>query len=308
MRGMDSKIGISVDVEDWYHKPWVTGTSHAEFDSIDAFFEEWNERYDYITDPVNRILDLFDELGIKATFFVVADIVDNYPGLVEGIADRGHEIGCHGLHHECVLDPDTREERFLEQEYYKQIREAKQKLETASGQEVVGFRAPNAYITDWMPTVLEKIGFNYDSSVINNSLYNKTNCDLEGVTSRPYIPQEGSLSPGGDRSFLELPWPYYEVGGYRFPTPGGPLMRLVGKTITKWGLKQSLTRGDTVFYFHPLEISNENLPEFKDNRRRPMYWLFRGLITEYRVRSLLAGFTTEQLTTCGSIWERNIAQ
>lgn len=301
----EGKIGVSVDIEDWYHKPWVTGTSHAEFGSVDQFFKQWDRRYDYISEPVNCILELFDELDIEATFFVVADVVDHYSGLVERIASEGHEIGCHGLHHECVLDPDTREERFTEEEYYDQLQEAKTKLEDASGQDIFGFRAPNAYITEWVPNVLEDVGFEYDSSVTSNSLYNKTNCTLDGVTSQPYIPQQDSLSPSGDRSLLEIPWPYYELAGYRLPTAGGPLLRLFGKMITKRGLKQSLKRGDTIFYFHPLELSNEDLPEFKDHRRRPMFWLFKGSVTEYRVKSLLSDFPTQQLTTCGEIAQRN---
>ena len=41
------------------------------------------------------------EYDINATFFVVAEVVELYPGLVGSIAERGHEIGCHGLHHAC---------------------------------------------------------------------------------------------------------------------------------------------------------------------------------------------------------------
>lgn len=308
MDRVDSKIGVSVDVEDWYHKPWVTGTSHAEFGTVPEFFDAWDDRYDYISEPVERILTLFEDLELTATFFVVADIVDHYPGLVNDIAANGHEIGCHGLHHECVLDPDTREKRFTEDEYLDRICAAKQKLEAASGQDIVGFRAPNAYITDWMPDVLEQAGFEYDSSVINNSLYNKTNCDLDGVSSRPYFPKEGSLKPGGEGPFLELPWPYYELGGVRLPTPGGPLLRLFGKTLTSRGLKQSLSRGDTVFYFHPLEVSREDLPAITDKRRRPMYWLFKGSRTEARITSLLSRFPPDLLTSCGTIKERNMAR
>ena len=44
---------------------------------------------------------MLDEFAITATFFVVADVVEHYPGLVESIVERGHEIGCHGLHHAC---------------------------------------------------------------------------------------------------------------------------------------------------------------------------------------------------------------
>ena len=47
------------------------------------------------------MLDLLDEFDVTATFFVVADVVEHYPELVESIVERGHEIGCHGLHHAC---------------------------------------------------------------------------------------------------------------------------------------------------------------------------------------------------------------
>jgi hypothetical protein len=44
--------------------------------------------------------------------FVVADVVDHYPGLVEEIAERGHEIGCHGLQQKLTfvnfIDTDGR--------------------------------------------------------------------------------------------------------------------------------------------------------------------------------------------------------
>ena len=49
----------------------------------------WNGRYDYLTEPTKRVLDMLDEYDIKATFFVVADVVEHYPGLVESIVERG---------------------------------------------------------------------------------------------------------------------------------------------------------------------------------------------------------------------------
>jgi len=57
---------------------------------------------------------MLDEYNIKATFFVVADVVEHffYPGLVEEIVERGHEIGCHGLHQKSTfvnfIDTDGR--------------------------------------------------------------------------------------------------------------------------------------------------------------------------------------------------------
>ncbi len=52
--------------------------------------------------------------------------------------------------------------------------------EDASGQKVIGYRAPNAYIAGWMVDALEDLGFRYDSSVCVNSFYNKTDSQLKG--------------------------------------------------------------------------------------------------------------------------------
>lgn len=293
-------LAVSVDVEDWYHVPAVTGSPFATYPTVQAFFEAWDEEYDYLTEPTHRTLDLFDEFDMKATFFVVADVVDNYPGLVEEIAERGHEIGCHGLHHATAIDPDTKEPLFDRGEYRERIATAKRKLEDASGQDVTGFRAPNAYVAGWMLDVIEDLGFEYDSSVARNSLFNKTDSALDGVGSRPYVPEPGSLTPGGDRSLVELPWPYWKLGPVSIPTGGGPLIRLFGETVVTQGVAQSLDRGPSSFYFHPIDIARETFPSVGRSRRRPLYWLGKGATAERRIRSLLATVGPERCRTCNS--------
>src|SRR5512147_1669894 len=95
-------LSVTVDIEDWYHIPSVTGSPFSRYRDVDHFFGEWgHRRYDYLTRPTHRVLDILRERGIRGTFFVVADVVAHYPGLVEAIADGGHEIACHGLHHAC---------------------------------------------------------------------------------------------------------------------------------------------------------------------------------------------------------------
>ncbi|WP_281280696.1 polysaccharide deacetylase family protein [Natronomonas salsuginis] len=292
---------MSVDVEDWYHVPAVTGSSFSEFENVHEFFAYWDEEYDYLTEPTHRTLEILDELGVRATFFVVADVVDNYPGLVETIADHGHEIGCHGLHHECVINPDTKEPRFTPEEYREILRTAKAKLEDASGQEVVGFRAPGAYIGGWVIDVLDDVGFEYDSSVARNSLYNKTDQDLDAVGTTPYTPKENALDPGGDRDIIELPWPYWDTPFGKIPAGGGPLIRLFGRRIVQRGIEQSLARGDSVFYFHPIDIARADFPNVGNMTRRPAYWLFKGERTEKRVRTLLSSMGDNVLTDCQTI-------
>ena len=61
-----SRLAVTVDIEDWYHVPAVTGSPFSKFKDIDEFFRNWNQRYDYLTQPTQRVLDMLDELNIHA--------------------------------------------------------------------------------------------------------------------------------------------------------------------------------------------------------------------------------------------------
>lgn len=49
---------------------------------------------------VDRILDMLDRYGVKATFFVPGLTAERYPDVIMRIAEAGHEIGHHGYAHE----------------------------------------------------------------------------------------------------------------------------------------------------------------------------------------------------------------
>ena len=279
-------LAITVDIEDWYHIPSVTGSPFSVYKDVNEFFEGWTRRYDFLSEPTKRVLDLLDEFDIKATFFVVADVVEHYPGLVESIVERGHEIGCHGLHHACKINPKTKEPLMSVKEFEDRTLKAKEMLERVCKNKVIGYRAPNALVSGWMLDALEEIGFKYDSSISVNSLYNKTDSSLKGVSSYPYYPKKNGLEIGEERerNFIEFPWAYYNVG-FKIPTSGGPMLRFLGAHVILKGLKQSLQRGQTVFYFHPIDISNEKFPAV--GKGRPLYWIVKGKAVEKRIRNIL---------------------
>lgn len=278
-------MSVTVDVEDWYHIPSVCGSTFSVYKDVDEFFENWTERYDYLTEPTKRVLDILDDFNVSATFFVVADTAEHYPGLIESISERGHEIACHGLHHTCKIDPKTKQPMLSSEEFEKRTIEARKTLEKISGQKVTGYRAPNALIGGWMLDSLEKIGFKYDSSVCVNSLYNKTDCSLKSVSTYPYYPLEGSLEIGTKREIIEYPWAYYDFAGFKIPTSGGPMLRFLGAHMMLKGLKQSIKRGNTVFYFHPIDVSYEKFPQI--GKGRPMYWAIKGNVIDKRIRYIL---------------------
>jgi peptidoglycan/xylan/chitin deacetylase (PgdA/CDA1 family) len=74
-----NSISVTVDIEDWYHIPSVCGSPFSAYRDVNDFFENWDNKYDYLSEPTRRVLDLLDEFHINATFFVVADVVDHYP-------------------------------------------------------------------------------------------------------------------------------------------------------------------------------------------------------------------------------------
>ncbi len=280
-----TELSVTIDVEDWYHIPSVCSSPFSIYRNVEEFFEKWDSSYDYLTEPTMRVLNMLDEFGIEATFFVVGDVVKRYPGLVESIVERGHEIGCHGLYHACKIHPKTKTPLIGIEEFKKRTRQAKELLEKIYGKRVIGYRAPNALVAGWMLDGLERLGFRYDSSVCVNSIYNKTDSSLNGVSSKPYYPKRNCLDAGDERDFVEFPWSYYNVGGIELPTGGGPMLRFLGAHFILMGLKQSLKRGHTVLYFHPIDISNSKFPGV--GKGRPLYWLFKGEVVERRIRHIL---------------------
>lgn len=296
-------LAVTVDIEDWYHVPAVTGSPFARFKDTDEFFRQWPGRYDYLTEPTKRVLEILNQFEIRATFFVVADITEHYPGLVEQIANQGHEIACHGLHHACKIHPGTKEPLLSQGEFEERTFQAKQLLEKASGQEVIGYRAPSAYVGGWMLDSLKKTGFKYESSVSVNSFYNKTDSQLNGVGTDPYYPRKNSLEPGAKRGIMELPLSYFKFG-LKFPTGGGPLLRFFGASYIMMGLKQSLKRGATLIYFHPIDISDEKFPS-TFSAKRPFYWAIKGEVVEKKIIKILRTFRGAT-TTCLDIYQKTV--
>jgi peptidoglycan/xylan/chitin deacetylase (PgdA/CDA1 family) len=59
----------------------------------------------------SKALDLLDEFGIKATFFVLGWIADEMPELVHEVVRRGHEVASKGYVHRSIRGRDAEEFR-----------------------------------------------------------------------------------------------------------------------------------------------------------------------------------------------------
>jgi hypothetical protein len=283
-----NSVIVSVDVEDWYHGP----TSAARFDTRNdvaqalASVPQPERGLPYL----DAALELLAERQMRATFFWVAEYARRFPEALRRCAAAGHEIACHGLTHFPKFDPATKQPNFTPAEFKARTSDARKILEDLAGRRVSGYRAPNAYIAGWMLDALEELGFAYDSSVTVNSIYNKTDEPrLAGVDTRPYFPARGSLRRGEiKRGLIEFPWPYFQIGGLKIQSAGGPYLRFFGSNLVLGGLRQSLRRGPTVFYFHSVDMCRENIP-LPFSWKRPLLWWFKGDLVRRRIARVLDG-------------------
>jgi peptidoglycan/xylan/chitin deacetylase (PgdA/CDA1 family) len=103
------------------------------------------------------LLELLDELEVKATFFILGMAARAHPELVREVAHKGHEIACHGDAHLPVYNqtPD---------EFAADLKAARATIDQLTGVQPLGYRAPAFSITDWAYQVLADQGFAYDAS------------------------------------------------------------------------------------------------------------------------------------------------
>ena len=114
-----------------------------------------------------RLCELFAELGIQATFFVIgADLRHSFAAAAVARAAReGHEIGSHSHEHDYELS--RRDRATIEND----LASAEQAIRDACGAAPRGFRAPGYTLS---PALLEAVrvrGYLYDSSLLPSPPY-----------------------------------------------------------------------------------------------------------------------------------------
>jgi peptidoglycan/xylan/chitin deacetylase (PgdA/CDA1 family)/GNAT superfamily N-acetyltransferase len=138
-------------------------------------------RHSSVTRALPRVLDLLEETGHRATFFVEGLNTELYPEALAGIAGRGHEIGFHGWRHEHWADVD-------------QERELLQRGIDAFGRPL-GFRPPGGDVTPETATLLNELGYAYVSAAAPVAGIASFPFRWELVDAYHYLPRFGHLGP-----------------------------------------------------------------------------------------------------------------
>ena len=239
---------LSVDVDEWYHCRWATGSPGARWKDTRAFFREHyggDRPSGELVAPTRRILDLFERHGVRGSFFVLGEVARFYPELVKEIEARGHELGSHGDHH---VDVDLLGEQGFEEE----LRRGRASLQPLMQRPLTGYRAPNLLLRDYMLPVLRAHGFKYDVSVCTSRSYLGKDFGHSHVAQNPYRLRDRFSAPDPAGDFVEIPVPVFP--GLRLPAATGILTRVAGVGWTLAGLRDALRTGDAQYYFHPYEL------------------------------------------------------
>ncbi|WP_331763766.1 polysaccharide deacetylase [Streptomyces anthocyanicus] len=109
---------------------------------------------------VPRILDMLDETGVPATFFVPGWVAEQRPGLAASIVDRGHEVAHHSYSHR----PPTEMTAVEEREDFERAME----VFASQGIAIAGHRAANWSSTWLTPTLVAEYDLLYDSSLMGD--------------------------------------------------------------------------------------------------------------------------------------------
>jgi polysaccharide deacetylase family protein (PEP-CTERM system associated) len=228
-----SSVGtaLSVDVEDWFH-------AHNLRDVVSR--EAWESCELRVERNTMRMLEILQASNARATFFVLGWVAERCPQLVRAIAAAGHEVASHGYGHELVYSLGPREFRS-------DVVRSKKYLEDLTGKAIRGYRAPSFSITDWAIPILQDVGFDYDSSVVQTVAHDRYG-RLSGMhAGRPIV----SLRNG----FHEVCVSCIRLGKLGIPWGGGGYFRLVPYPLWLQGVRTILRSGmPYIFYIHPWEI------------------------------------------------------
>lgn len=218
---------MTIDLEDWFHS----------FLTIPASQRQHYKPRAHI--GTLKLLRLFSEHKIRATFFVLGAVAEQSPDLIRRIAAEGHEIACHGYSHIPV---------YLQShaEFQDDVVRSVEILQRLTNQIIAGFRAPWWSITKssmWALDVLANLGFHYDSSIF------PVNMGYYGVAGAPFAIHKLPLA--NNNCLWEVPPLTYKLFGVRMPVGGGFYLRTLPYSYNALAIQKAT---QAMIYLHPWEL------------------------------------------------------
>lgn len=227
---------LSVVLEDYCHVGPVSRVVPPDY---------WHRFESRVQRNTERTLDLLDEMGCKATFFILGWIAEHQPEVVAEVARRGHEVASKGFWHRSIgqMNPE---------EFRADVRRSKEAIETATSVAVRGFRMPRGGFTEkdlWALDILSEEGYVFDTSI------RPLGTTFLGEPHRRFV----HLHEANGRRIWEVPLSTWKIGPLSVPISGGNFVRQLPHAFIRRALEQWEQQTDQpiVFYFHIWELDPE---------------------------------------------------
>jgi peptidoglycan-N-acetylglucosamine deacetylase len=255
---------LGIDFEDWFHpqliQPFIKNLKHEP----------------KIFNGLEKILELLRKTDTTATFFMVGELLEHNPEMLDLIIDNGHEIGFHTMTH-SILNNLSKEKFIQELDSFEKLTNGKSN----------GFRAPTFslnYNTSWAIDALVQKNYLYDSSIVpvKTQLYGFSNSQKS-----PYKISSSSLTkndPNG--KLLEFPLAVGSFFTKKIPISGGFYLRALPLKNSLLSIKDYEKQNlPATIYVHSWELT----PEFMPTINLP---LKENFVTFYNIKKTFSKLET----------------
>jgi peptidoglycan/xylan/chitin deacetylase (PgdA/CDA1 family) len=228
---------LTIDVEEWYH--------------LEYFKNSNTDKNKSVMDGLTTFIRMIESHNIKASFFIVGELIQTLKKIIKHLDNDGHDIGLHSYSHKRPVEQNIN--KFIED-----TKETISEMRNILPNNSFGYRSPCFAIDRERLNEVIKLGIKYDASKITQKehpLY--VNLDLDGFEK-----QERDIYKKDSFKVFEVST--IKFLGVNIPIAGGGYLRIIPWPLYIWLLKKYLKKSNFInFFIHPFELSNANfeLPE-----------------------------------------------
>jgi len=232
---------LGIDFEEWFHPQLIQKYLTNEDKELK------------VTNGLDSILDWLRKNETYATFFVVGELLEFKPELLDQILEGGHEIAFHTMNHIRLDEPNYKEIFSDDLKRFSELTNKKSK----------GFRAPSFSLsksTSWAIDILESHGYVYDSSIVpvQTRLYGIKNAQITPYMISSSLPEKND--PSG--KLMEFPILTTNFLTKQIPAGGGFYLRALPQRILSSAIKNiNKIDNPATFYIHSWELLPELMPK-----------------------------------------------
>jgi len=275
---------LGIDFEDWYHPELVEP------------FVPNNTKNPLMFKGLDKILELLRKTDSKATFFVVGELLESNPEIMDKILSEDHEIGFHTMKHT----------RIDSHNFIDDFKQEIKKFEKITSGKSIGFRAPTFSLNNnssWIIDELVNNKYKYDSSIVpaKTSMYG-----IPKAEKFPYKITKDSLEKHDNNgSLIEFPLLVTKILGKTIPAAGGFYLRVLPLYIIKNAIKSyEKEKIPASLYIHSWELTPELIPKIKLPWKNQFITFHNIYKTYSKMEKILSEFNFTKFESCLSKYSK----